>query len=388
MIELEEYTPSKWPLSAEDLRYLLPMVRRTPEESEDLKVLQSLTPTSTQGVWQLTPGPYVGRLGLPSGNWIDFKSRSKFPDIVRLLQLAGRFPIRLDQEATPGESGQLLLDVLAAAFARECSRLVGRGLSKGYRTHRQLLPPHGGRIDVTLHLSRFGGRPDVLVTKPRRITVDVRVNQVLLAALEILRRIPLQPYVERDFARLRPAFSRVSAVPISASEVSRLTLVGEQVRYRDALALAEVVIRSQELLPTGAGLSGASVLFFMPKVWEGYVARWARTVHTNESVESPYPFTLTVEGLQAEADVVAKSSNSVVALYDAKYKPAADAPTRADIYQMVTYCESLGLHQATLVYVGTLRPRTVHVKHKAIHVCGLSVDLRELDATFGNDRLS
>lgn len=132
MIELRENSPTRTRLTSEDLSYLLGLVRRSPEETEETRVLQSITPTSKPEEWQLISGLYVGRLGLPSGNWIDFKSRFHFPDVVRLIMLSSWSPALLGKHVVPGEAGLLLVDALAAAYARSVGQLVGQGLSKSY----------------------------------------------------------------------------------------------------------------------------------------------------------------------------------------------------------------------------------------------------------------
>lgn len=378
MIEVRENVPSIWPLTKEDLAYLLSVVQRSPDGGDEAKVLQSITPTRKPGYWQLTPGNYVGRLGLPSGDWIDFHSRFEFPDVIRLIQLSVQGPRLVNRYPTPSKSGLLLADALASAYARVVGRLVGQGLSKGYRSERRTSPPHGGRLDVAFHLARFAGRTDVLVTQRRRLSVDVHVNQALAAALEVLHRIPLSARVNRDLARLRPAFARVSRPSVRAADVAAIQLKGEETRYREALLLAEVVLRSQDLLPSGNAVAGASILFFMPDVWERYVAQWVRTNSPEGRVEAPHPFRLTREGRFAEADVVVKVGDRVQALFDAKYKPPASALSSQDIYQMVTYCEALDLKEATLVYPGAFAQKTVTVKGTAIHARSLALDLSDV----------
>lgn len=380
MIELREYTPSICSLDARDMTYLLSLVRSSPEESTETKVLQSLTPTTRPGSWQLTPGPYVGRLGLPSGAFIDFQSRFDFPDVIRLIQLAGSPGLLMNPYPVPAKPGLLFIDAIASAYAREVGRLVGRGLSKAYQRHRQTKPPFGGRIDVAFHLARFAGRADVLVTQRRRLTVDIAINQALGAALEVLHRVPLVPAVAQDLAHLRPAFNRVLGTGVSASDVARIQLHGENTRYAAALSIAELVLRSQDLLPTESGVQGSSILFFMPRVWESYVARWVAAQYKDDDVDAQYPFRITDAGLLARADVVVRSGRTIKAVFDAKYKPSLFAPDRPDIYQMVTYCEALNLEEATLVYPGITHPKTVNVKGKSIHLLGLALDLSDIEA--------
>jgi 5-methylcytosine-specific restriction enzyme subunit McrC len=283
----------------------------------------------------------------------------------------------MDLLHTDGAQATFLIDLIASVFAREVERLIGHGLAKGFVDRRFLEPPFPGRIDVAYHLGRLAARPDRMVTVARRITLDILINQVLAYALEILRRVPLSDDVSVRVARLGPSFRRVSHRPVAADEVARTRLTKLSARYADALALAELILRSQEIAPRGAGLSGGSILFNMPKVWENYVIRWVQSEWPTHTVQQAYGFNLTSDGkLRAETDAVVWDSGELVALYDAKYKFPDKAPSRDDVYQMVTYCERLGLAKATLVYPASVKPRTVTVTGKSISVLGIQAPKR------------
>jgi hypothetical protein len=68
---------------------------------------------------------------------------------------------------------------------------------------------------------------------------------------------------------------------------------------------------------------------------------------------------------------VVKQEDQIISIYDAKYKRLEGAPSRGDVYQMVTYCERLGLAEATLVLPGAAGRRSVRVGNRSIHVRGL-----------------
>lgn len=375
MFELTEYKPGRVELSDDDLRHLLALVKGT-GDADDAKVIQAITPTPIPGAYDVTPGPYVGRMGLPSGTTIDIRSRFAFEDVIELIRLSGRFPIRVDQMRPDVDVDRFVVDVVAAALTREVDRLVAFGLAKGYRPQRFTRPPYPGRPDVSEHLGRYAARPDRLVTHARRITLDTDLNRALAAALDVIGRVPLVERIGRSVVRLRPSFSRVRRVPGSADSIGRLSLDRLTARYRDALALAEIVLRSQSLVPRGSRQTGASVLFNMPKVWEAFVAKWVRTQWDPEfRVEAPMAFDLSADGtLRSEADVTVWQGDDLVALYDAKYKRPGDKPSMGDVYQMVTYCTRLGIAGATLVYPAPVKERSFRVGGKIIEMRGLSID--------------
>jgi 5-methylcytosine-specific restriction enzyme subunit McrC len=309
-------------------------------------------------------------------------SRFAFDDVVELIRRSGRLPIREDTLAVPVGQADALIDVIAAAFVREVARLVTAGLAKSYAKHHFERPPYPGTIDAKRHLGRFAARPDRLVTLASRLTRDVLVNQALAAALEVLRHVPMRASVSVRVARLALAFREVRRVPISAEAVARIRLTALTKNYSDALAMAELILRSHSLAVQGTTHAASSMVFSMPKVWERYVAQRIREAWPDTfEVLSPFPFDLTQSGsLPAEADVVVRDGDRLVALYDAKYKWLEKAPARGDLYQMVTYCERLGLDAAILVYPGSAEARSIRVGSRQVCTVGLPEPSRSGEA--------
>jgi 5-methylcytosine-specific restriction enzyme subunit McrC len=371
-IRLVEYVPTRAHLAPADLDYLLELVKGSVEESEG-RVLESLMPTREEGIYVLRAGPFVGRLGLPSGRWIEFVSRFSFDDVVELIQASAVRPTRADLRAVRMSESEFIVDVIARAFVREVERLVARGLAKGYETHRFLDPPYPGRLDVAFHLGRLAGREDQLVTVARRLTLGVPVNRALALAIDVLRSVPLPVDVGLRVSRLVPAFRTVPRSPMAGSDVARIPLDRLTERYREALALAGLILSAARLAPAGNASSGSSVIFAMPRVWERSVLRWVREAWgAAYDTEEQFWFDVSAGGeLRAAADVVVKSLSRVVALCDAKYKWPERAPTTGDVYQMVTYCERLGIDEATLVYPQFSEPRVLTVGSRRVRVIGI-----------------
>jgi 5-methylcytosine-specific restriction endonuclease McrBC regulatory subunit McrC len=263
---------------------------------------------------------------------------------------------------------------LALAFAREVEVIAAHGLAKGYERILLLRPPYRGKPDIPFHLGRLGGRPDRLAMRAKRITPDIPINRALSFALSILLRVTLPLQLSLRLHRLRPIFRPIRATRMGAAEIRRIPLTRLTGRYTAAQALAALLAGSEQLAFESAGWSGGSILFSMSRVWEGYVENWVRRLWPGHRVEAQQHFPLTSDGtLGAVADVLVYEGRTPVALYDAKYKPPEEAPKREDIYQMVTYCERLGLSKATLVYPGVLPEKTVHVAGKQIEVVGLDI---------------
>lgn len=372
MIKLVEYTRSTTKLSKADLSYLLGLVRAGGVSERG--IFESIAPTYEDGYFEITPGPFMGRLGLPSGESIDIQSRFPFPDVVRLISFSGRLPALLDTPKAEMLGDRFLIDLIAQAFVREVQRIVGRGLAKGYVTRRFLEPPYPGRLDVTHHLNRLQGHPDRLVTTAKRLTPDIEVNRAIAAALNVLARARFSGSgVASQVSRLVSAFRPVSLTSVGAADIRRIRLSRLHSYYRDALPLAALIVEGHSLAPSGTGLSGASILFHMPKVWEDCVQRWAAAKWGPEyRIETQHNFDLSSRGeMTSSADVVVWEGKTLLALYDAKYKVPGNTPTAGDAYQMVAYCERLGLPEATLIYPMVLEPKEFQIGDRTVRMLGL-----------------
>jgi 5-methylcytosine-specific restriction endonuclease McrBC regulatory subunit McrC len=191
-------------------------------------------------------------------------------------------------------------------------------------------------------------------------------------ALDLLLRVPTEGAVRAGLHRLAASFCGVARVPIAPSDIGRIPLTALTTRYADALGLAEIILRGQDLVPIGEGQSASSIVFSMPKVWEGFVEAWVRSRHAAETVEAQRDFALSDDAARrARADVAVVGKGRITAVYDAKYKSMEGAPAAGDLYQMVTYCAKLGLHAATLVYPSAAAARSISVAGRTITAMGL-----------------
>lgn len=250
---LAEWTPHRLSLTPSERRELLRLVKRGPSDGQ-AKVIEALTPTDDDGIYELTPGPFVGRFALQSGRVLDIRSRlippEELPDVLRI---AGHLPARLDAAATPAERGWGIVDVLALALANETEPIIGRGLAKGYQRRRFRSPPLPGTIDIRQHLSRHAARPDKLVTVARRLTSDIDRNRALAAATATLLRLPLQAEARLRLRRVAAALSSISVPALSAREVEQLIGGQRQARYDAALGLCAIVLRGSTVASSGEG---------------------------------------------------------------------------------------------------------------------------------------
>ena len=325
MLELREYQTRTISLTDEQRTELAALTRATLARAEHPKVIQSLTPSATPQRFDIQPGPYVGRFTLKCGLTVDIGSRFPFADLLEVLRVSARQPALLRPEPVPARAGHGLIELIATAFVREVEKIVGFGLAKGYQTRTFTRPPYPGVPDATAHLARYLGRPDRLITRARRLTSDIPVNQALAAAHRVLRgQSYANPAITVQLRALGPVFTQITTMT-DPLPVARAAIRHAATRYREALALAVLVLAGQTTLPTGTGTAGSSVLFNMTKIWEDYAQTWVqRRLPAGHRLAVQHPIVLTDDEsrMTASADLVEFEQNGhPTTVYDAKYKP-------------------------------------------------------------------
>lgn len=377
MLELREFEIRTVPLSIQERTELAGLTRASLTESDAPRVIQQLTPSATPECFDVQPGPYVGRFTLNSGLTVDIASRFPFADLLEVLRVATRQPVLLRPTPVPMRGGHGLLELIATAFIREVERVAGLGLAKGYQMRTFTRPPYPGVPDAIAHLARHLGRPDRLVTRARRLTSDMPVNQALAAAHRVLsQQSYADPMIGVRLRALAPVFTQITSVaqPRRVADTARRNVPS---RYREALGLAILVLAGQTTLPTGAGAAGVSVLFNMTKVWENYTQkRLQEQIPPGHQLVAQHPVLLTDDEsrMTASADLVQLDQDGIpVAVFDAKYKPWGKTPSTGDLYQAFTYAQRLGLNQASLLYPGHGERSEVSIGRCRITMIGIDV---------------
>ena len=371
MLRLREYAPQEVDLAPEDLRAIVALTR-----GDDARVLQSVTPTGS-GRHVVVPGPFVGRLRLPSGLVLDIRSRFDLAELTALLATYVGAPALLRDDPVPaGDDNAGLVDLIAVAFVDELERIVGRGLPKGYVDRTFTRPPFAGRPDVATHLRRHAGRADRLVTRAQRITKDIAVNQVLARAHALLLRAPLRrPRTRSRLTAMVPALSAISR-PVDVHRAIRLARPRLPVHYHAVFDLAVLVVRGTSLLPEGVDRHGAAVLFPMPKVWEAFVENSVADKAPSEhrvARQVPVPISEPPDRTTGYADVVEYDDDGrPFAVYDAKYKHLG-RPSTDDLFQVFTYCRRLRCGRGVLVLPGHGESSMVDMGDVTIESRGLAV---------------
>jgi 5-methylcytosine-specific restriction enzyme subunit McrC len=338
-----------------------------------------------QGRICVRPKGFVGRLRTDD---FDIHISPKVPVETVLALLAEAFDLaQFGQHVKYGEHASVE-DFIVRALVADVETLLRRGLHRVYREHDADLSAMRGRVLVRQTTDHFLNARPMVACRFDEFTADCVENRVLLAALD---RVAMSACIQ---TRHRLAARQVSAVfaevgtdAIVDIDIDAVASLGRDVRtrhYRQALGLAELVLRSMGFHERHGAWRSSGFLVDMAKLFERLLtARLRRSMlPLGYDVQSQLETTLDVDGhVKIIPDIVVRSPQGKGVIVDAKYKDES-TPSQADMYQMVAYCRALGIHDAVLVNVAGGSRRTFVVRDGVVAIHVMHVDLESM-ATFG-----
>jgi 5-methylcytosine-specific restriction enzyme subunit McrC len=286
--------------------------------------------------------------------------------------------VRWNQARFPYAEEDDLLKAVAHLFEAEVALAGKYGLLRGYRDREETLATVRGRIDLGAQLRKRQGRAFPLENRYQEYSEDIRINQVLRAALEQLLRVPgLDTTVRRRLIGLRRQFADVARREFSPRSVPQLVFDRLTAHWESAARLAQLILRHDSIRDEVGPRQGISFTVNMPTVFERFVESVVREEARRRGWtligQANRRLTTSVE---IRPDLVLRHGGIDCAVGDAKYKELeiADWP-HADLYQLLGYCTALGLSKGLLIFADSRKPRVETVLHAGTQLEIVGVDL-------------
>lgn len=356
------------------------LIELSPEEAAALSELDLAVATRTgdTGVWEVAASSKIGVARVAD---LQVTVRPKI-GIDRLIFLMGYaqspsfwrdHDVGLDPEAD-------LFAAVADAFARLAVKAVEQGLLHGYRTVDDTLPVLRGRVREGEQIGRRFGLMVPLEVRYDDFSVDVAENQLVLAAVHRLLRLPgISHAARRTLLRLRLQLADVSLLP-RGSLLPRWQPSRLNTRYQPALRFAELILAANSFEQRIGTLQVNGFVFDMWRIFEDFVCVALREAMAAYGGHSELQHRMHLDDAAAVAmrpDYVWTSGGEVHVVADAKYK--AEKPAgfpQADLYQLLAYCTVLGLDEGHLIYAkGEEVPRTHSVTGSPVRIHCHALDL-------------
>jgi 5-methylcytosine-specific restriction enzyme subunit McrC len=294
------------------------------------------------------------RVGVAVGeDWeVRVRPRLAVPELLFLLSYAID-PKGWRDQVAGFDATDDLFDAVAHGFSTQATRVLERGALRGYVEVGERLPYLRGRIRFADQIAR-AVLPIPLEVSFEEFTIDVPENRLLLAATNLLLRLPRVP----DLARRRLLAVRATLdgvgrpAPGEEIELPPFTRLNE--RYRAALTLAVLVLRARSFRDARGSVEATTFVFDMNRVFEDFLSVALREALT------PFGGSVQLQGsdhldvgkkVDIRPDIRWVRGGETKAVIDAKHKRLGKAgPPSEDVYQMLAYCTALDLPVGYLVY--------------------------------------
>ena len=376
-IDLREYERSgPWPLSAAERDALRNVVRDLVVEPAE----------GLEGEYHLKPGSWVGAVEIGD---LSVSIRPKL-DIARVLFLAGYADVR-ERERFDFREAPTLVEALAPALAATARRAFAGGLLHGYRVEEEALLTVRGRIRVEDQIRRRFGVAVPVEVRYDEFTDDVTANRLVKAAAERLGRMRLRSRRSREGLRwIGARLENVSLVEYPPTAVPEVAFDRLNQHYREAVALARLVLRHSSFETGRGSLRAAGFLMDMNRVFQDFVTRALREALgvSARVLRADDGGMCLDEGwrIRLKPDLSWWDRRECAFVGDVKYKRADAGAPNADLYQLLAYATALDLPGGLLIYAqGEAAAHTVrHAgKRLEVHALDLSGPVAELLAGIG-----
>jgi 5-methylcytosine-specific restriction enzyme subunit McrC len=333
------------------------------------------------GHYDLTPGSHVG---LVSTSNLAIVILPKVPvERVLFLMSFAIDPVRWQAHASDYADATDLTEGMAAIFAHTLRRALRRGLVQGYRVLDDALMTVRGRIRFDDQLrARFDTPLPIEVTFDD-FTADTDLNRLLLAALNVLRRLPLRSQSLRStLSACAAAFAdTVTARQYAPSALPKPTWNRLNLHFRPAAELAAAILRSTSLELDHGETRGTALTVDMNLVFETFLRSALRQALDLDPSSWPdrAPRWLALDRascVRLEPDLTWWDAGHCRFVGDAKYKHISAAGVKhADLYQLLAYTTALGVENGMLVYAAGEATDVEHV----VRLAGKRLLVRTLD---------
>ncbi|MEI2299172.1 McrC family protein [Ensifer sp. MJa1] len=286
--------------------------------------------------------------------------------LVQMLAVAFDVPLSEGQIVDMGAQDNDLLDVFINLFVTRLAQQTQAGLTRAYIPEEDVLPKLRGSLDLRKQIARRAVDPSRLHCRFDEFSENTPLNRLLKSCLSHIASFVRSASLRRRIVSLTERFTEV---PCSRDPMrERIVWSRMNERYRQAHALARLLLEAKWQNTTSGHVAGIALLFPMNLLFERYVSRWLQRVLPAGSVllQRRQHALLQHGAYPLIPDIVIETQDGPL-IVDTKWKNIGDQTesdpdvSQADLYQLASYGAVYGASRVILLYPGTepSRPPTV-----------------------------
>lgn len=372
-MSLTEYESTVVDLSPEDILWIQLLY------SSKFHIEKPLTGTGVL----INPGPYVGVVGMPSGQVLQIRPKVPVANALYMLSVAYEQldPFMLAEADTGTLDG--VLSVIARYFVGQVEELIAKGLLRGYQEQEANLSSVRGRISIVEDIRQNHVLRHRVHCRFSELVWDIPENRVIRQVARRLMGLGFEPKLRQMLVALDETLMEVVPGEMTVTDIDRFSYHRMNAHYRSVHRLCRMVLDLVSPTERGAGASTPSFLLDMNRLFERYVAVSLQTSGRGcLDVLDQYRTSLDVAGrVPIRPDLVVVDRGSRIRIIDCKYKRLGEGEHRqADLYQMIAYCTALDVGQGMLVY-----PRHLADIRNDVNVRAVEMSVREWSLDLSGD---
>ena len=243
-----------------------------------------------------------------------------------------------------------ILELYFEIFLNEVELLLRKGLVKSYRRKEGNLDSLKGRLILQKHLSKNGVHREKFYVNHEEFDEIHLANQILLAALLVLKQLLRSPILSAKLKRLLTHFPPIPSIPIYEKHFQKIPRSRKMARYQAALDIARLLILNYSPDIKGGKQHLLALLFDMNLLFEEYVYQQLRRLSSKDlSVKRQQlqPF-WNRRYIQPDIVLTFRGKNYIL---DTKWKVLKKvSPEMKDLKQLFIYCQYFNAKQGLLLY--------------------------------------
>lgn len=328
----------------------------------------------------LNPHQFVGLVTLPSGRHLECHLKVPARNLFFMLTVAFDLPDPfLDAPASVCSIDEVLA-VVAVRFTAVVEERLDRGLYRAYVEEESNLPTVRGRILIAEDVRHNHVLRHRTYCRYTEYSWDVADNRVLRQVVRLLTGLTFPVALRHRLRALDAVMEEITPGRYVAADLDCFVYNRLNEDYRPLHSLCRFFLGSTSPSDQSGPFSFQAFLIDMNQLFEGFVTRvLMKQTPAPLSLHPQAPTMLDVAGhVRMRPDILIHHGSQPLLVADCKYKRlAVDDHRHHDLYQLLSYCTSLGVSRGVLVYPQhlALNSGEIRIRNSEVSITEVAIDL-------------
>jgi 5-methylcytosine-specific restriction enzyme subunit McrC len=277
--------------------------------------------------------------------------------LIGMLRAVGTVKVFSTGTANLKLKSNSVLDLYFEIYVSEVEQLIHQGLIKQYRGQEENSSALKGKLHFPKHIQQNLIHQERFFVNHQIYDWNNTFNQILYAALELIKSINISAALQSRIGALLLAFPELPCIKVTDATFNRLYFTRKTEAYREAINIARLILLNYHPDLSKGQNNVLALMFDMNVLWERFVLASLRKfapIEYNIRGKVSKSFWQAESGAKAsiEPDIVIEKDGQTFIL-DTKWKVLEyNRPSDDDLKQMYAYTKYYQSSHTALVYPG------------------------------------